>query len=80
MTEEEGWVSFEYTKKEPRPAFRYRMKKKNETYKIRFVTLVIPYKNEKPTIEIDIKEATNDNHQVLQLKVNGKKKIIEYNL
>ena len=27
LTDEEGWVSFEYTKKESRPAFRYRIKK-----------------------------------------------------
>jgi hypothetical protein len=40
--EEEGQVSFEFTKKEPRPAFRYNVKKQATENGVRFVTLVAP--------------------------------------
>jgi heparan-sulfate lyase len=40
LSEEEGWVSFEYTKKEPRPAFRYRIKKKIERIKFSLLPLL----------------------------------------
>ena len=52
LEEEEGQVSFVYTKKEPRPAFRYRIKKKSAQKGIRLITLLAPYSKEKPEIEI----------------------------
>jgi heparan-sulfate lyase len=50
MAEEEGWVSLEYTKKEPRPAFCYSLPK-NQDDKIRFVTVVAPYQGHQPEIK-----------------------------
>ena len=52
LLEEEGQVSFEYTKKEPRPAFCYRLKKTSNDEKISFVTLIVPYENGIPDIRI----------------------------
>jgi len=80
LEEEEGQVSFVYTKKESRPAFRFRLKKENESDQIRFVTLVVPYEKEIPEIKIDIKKGKNDNKQILQLNINGKKKNIKYTI
>ena len=48
MMEEEGQVSFLYTKKEPRPAFCYRMTKDTKEKNIRFVTVVAPYVQDPP--------------------------------
>lgn len=42
LQEEEGWVSFIYTKKERRPAFRYRLEKQTPEG-ARFITIVAPY-------------------------------------
>lgn len=54
MAEEEGWVSFEYTKKEPRPAFRYRIRKPSQDG-VRFVTVVVPYEGAvPPDIKVDL--------------------------
>ena len=54
LEEEEGQVSFLYTKKEPRPAFRFRVKKENSMDKVRFITLVIPYEKGIPEITIKV--------------------------
>ena len=48
LEEEEGQVSFVYTKKEPRPAFRYRVPKKRSEEGIRFVTVIVPYEGTRP--------------------------------
>ncbi len=42
LQEEEGYVSYEYTKMESRPAFRYR-RRKDGPKNVRFVTIVQPY-------------------------------------
>ena len=47
LNEEEGWVSYVYTQKEPRPAFRYRLKKQSAE-PVRFVTIVAPYEGTVP--------------------------------
>jgi len=54
IEEEQGQVSFEYAKKEPRPAFRYRLSKLAEEPGVRFVTLVAPYTGAMPAFDIQI--------------------------
>ncbi|MDR0704888.1 MAG: hypothetical protein LBF88_07860 [Planctomycetaceae bacterium] len=44
LIKEEGQVSFQYAKKEPRPAFVFQIDKPTEE-SVRFVTVVIPYEN-----------------------------------
>ncbi|MEQ9437662.1 MAG: alginate lyase family protein [Cyclobacteriaceae bacterium] len=53
LEEEEGQVSFVYTKKEPRPAFRYRIHQTKETG-TRFVTIVAPYQDTVPEVQARI--------------------------
>ncbi|HRX11185.1 MAG TPA: heparinase II/III family protein, partial [Draconibacterium sp.] len=52
MIEEKGQVSFEYTKKEPRPAFCFRLEKKESDEKISFITVVIPFEKAVPDIQV----------------------------
>ena len=52
LIEEEGWVSFQYRKKEPRPAFCYRLKKAKNQDKVQFVSLVIPFEKSAPEIQV----------------------------
>jgi heparan-sulfate lyase len=79
LTEEEGQVSFLYTKKEPRPAFCYRIGKGTNQEKIRFVTIVAPFENEIPNIKI---EAVDDGLSDLYIEINenGKRNRIGYSL
>lgn len=78
LSEEEGQVSFEYTKKKPRPAFRYRLKKEKADSPIRFVTLVVPFENETP--EIEITRAAVESGQVeIVVTESGEKKRIALN-
>jgi heparan-sulfate lyase len=82
LTEEEGQVSFLYTKKEPRPAFRYRISKTQESTNVRFVTLVAPYEKELPEIKFRIVDEPEIGSSALKLEIqeNGKKKLIGYTL
>ena len=79
LEKELGQVSFEYTKKQPRPAFRYRMKKNNANQPVRFITLVAPYEKEVPEIKITrlIEESGKIEIEVLE---NGKRKFIGYQM
>ena len=52
LEEEEGWVSFKYNAKEPRPAFRYVINKTSNQPNSRFITFVVPYENAPPTIKL----------------------------
>lgn len=52
MLEEEGQVSFIYTKKEPRPAFCYRVNKGKPEQGIRYITVVAPYDSDIPDIRV----------------------------
>jgi len=54
LVEAEGQVSFIYTQKEPRPAFSYQVKKEGRTKGHRFITVVVPYLNTPPQIEIKL--------------------------
>lgn len=68
--EEEGQVSFEYTIKEPRPAFAYQITKKDPNKYIHFLTLVIPYDSSIPDIKIQSSiNSIDDIATSLQLKV-----------
>jgi len=82
MEEEEGQVSFLYTKKEPRPAFRYRLSKTADQAAIRFITLVVPYAHERPKISVTVVGKAEIGGSELQLEISekGQKKLIGYSL
>ena len=81
MEEEEGLVSFEYQKKEPRPAFSYRFQKKTKEG-VRFVTIVAPYEKKMPKIKVELLGNPEMGSDKIELKVskNGKSKKIGYSL
>lgn len=79
LLEEEGQVSFLYTKKEPRPAFCYRLKKNKDTEKLHFVTVVIPFEKTAPEIKI-INFSVKPGEVNLQVLENGASKNIGYKL
>lgn len=76
MQEEEGQVSFIYTKKEPRPAFRFRKQKDSRTDGVRLVTLVVPYEQEVPELEVKLTQATGIPAAALQLEITEGNKVI----
>lgn len=82
LTGEEGLVSFLYTKKEPRPAFRYRISKNQENSNVRFVTLVAPYEGKLPDIKFRILDKPEIGSSGLKLEIQEKGKIrqISYSL
>lgn len=79
MEEEEGQVSYLYTKKEPRPAFRYRVPKKDETG-IRYITIVVPYAENPPNIQAKLLRNPVVGGKELDMKIltNGKSRQIGY--
>lgn len=80
LEKEEGWVSFEYTRKEPRPAFQYKIQKKDANQKITFYTLVIPFKNRIPKVEIVANKAKSAGELQFEIIENGKRKSFGYKL
>jgi heparan-sulfate lyase len=79
LLEEEGWVSFLYTKKEPRPAFCYRLKKSQDTENLHFVTVVVPFEKTIPEIQI-IGSTVKSGEISLQISENGATKNMGYKL
>jgi heparan-sulfate lyase len=79
LTEEEGWVSFLYTKKEPRTAFRFRIEKKQEQQKVHFATIIVPFEKRIPKAEINNLSIKNEGVS-LNLNVDGKNRILGYKL
>jgi heparan-sulfate lyase len=54
LRKEKGQVSFKYGSKQPRPAFRFRIKKTSDTPGVRFVTLVVPYEGKVPEVKLSL--------------------------
>lgn len=59
LEEEEGQVSFIYTQKHPRPAFRFHRTKESHTSAVRFVTLLVPYEGSLPKLGIRLVEVAS---------------------
>jgi heparan-sulfate lyase len=76
LAEDEGWVSFEYTKKEPRPAFRYRLQKTEADQQVKFITLVAPYHSQIP--EITLKDISDTAMLQLLVQENGVDRVMGY--
>ncbi|WP_247237440.1 alginate lyase family protein [Telluribacter sp. SYSU D00476] len=79
---EEGQVSFVYTKKEPRPAFRYRLPKTTTENGLRFVTLVVPYTGSRPSVSARVvgQPPVGASQIELEVVVDGVKKHLTYQL
>jgi heparan-sulfate lyase len=81
LGEEEGWVSFLYTKKQPRPAFQYRIKKAPDEG-VRFVTVVAPYEGAPPDIGAEIlgNPKVGSPRMELEVTANGVARKIRYEI
>lgn len=83
LQDEEGWVSHQYTVKEPRPAFCFHVSKSDTEKVVRYVTLLLPYNGVKPDISVRLlHESTTNPVSNVQLEIieNGQKKRIAYTL
>jgi heparan-sulfate lyase len=82
LKEEEGQVSFIYTKKEPRPAFCYNILKSSNEQQVRYVTVLTPYEKNQPEVNARVigNPAPGASHMELEISVNGKKRKISYDL
>lgn len=70
LVEEEGWVSFEYTKKEPRPAYAFQIKKDSDEG-IRFITRVIPFEDHLNEIGVQLIDDPPPGSSNLQIEISG---------
>jgi len=82
LKEEEGQVSFVYTKKEPRPAFCYNIRKVTKEQGVRFITVVAPYNESQPKTDIRIigKPIIGGLQMELEIVTDGIPKRIRYDL
>ena len=82
LQEEEGWVSFVYTKKVPRPAFGYRLQKGTKDKGVRYLTVVAPYLGNQPKIDARFvgRPAIGVSRVELEVTVEGTSKRLIYEL
>ena len=82
MNEEEGQVSFQYTKKEPRPAFCYNLRKVTKDQGVRFVTVVVPYQGSRPEVNVKLLGKPSPGASTITLEVGsgGSSRLISYDL
>ncbi|MBP1667193.1 MAG: hepC3, partial [Bacteroidetes bacterium] len=82
LNEEEGQVSFLYTKKEPRPAFCYTIRKETKDQIVRYVTVVAPYKGYKPEVKLEIEGEPEPGASKITLNIvyGGVSRRISYDL
>ena len=80
LEEEEGQVSFEYTKKEPRPALRYGLAKDDESG-VRFISVVYPYNGGRPKVKVkDVSKPGNTSEVNVEISVDRIKRKISYQI
>ena len=73
MIEEEGWVSYEYGKKEKRPAFGFQCEKNSEK-PIRFITVIYPTTTSAPKMLAKLADNEMQEKAVnVSLKIDNKK-------
>ena len=73
MIEEEGWVSYEYGKKEKRPAFGFQCEKNSEK-PIRFITVIYPTSTSAPKMLAKLADNEMQEKAVnVSLKIDNKK-------
>jgi heparinase II/III-like protein len=69
LQKEKGEVSFHYGSREPRPAFRFRIKKTGRAA-VRFVTVLVPYKGKvAPDAQVELIGASKPGSKKVELKV-----------
>jgi heparan-sulfate lyase len=82
LTEEEGWRSTEYKKKTKRTAVSFETNK-NDNQAVRYITVIYPTSNieKAPAIEAQFKSRDfNEKSLDIEVKINGKKKSLNYKL
>jgi heparan-sulfate lyase len=79
--EEEGWVSFRYAHKQRRPAFAWRMEKR-DSGNCRFVNLLMPFKeDDDPSVSVEWpKGRPGDNRLELEIDWEGKRALVGLDL
>lgn len=82
LREKEGQVSFVYTKKEPRPAFSFQKEVTNGSDGARFVTLLVPYREEMPAVDAKILGNPAIGSRKIRIQVNyqGAEEILTFEL
>ena len=82
MKKEEGWQSTDYRKKMKRMNVSFNARKSDET-PVRYITVIYPVKNtqDAPKISAAFKNKKfNEQSLEVEVKINGKKRILKYNL
>ena len=82
MKKEEGWQSTDYRKKMKRMNVSFNARKSDET-PVRYITVIYPVKNTQDAPEISAafkNKKFNEQSLEVEVKINGKKRILKYNL
>lgn len=80
LTEEEGWIAYEYMKKEPRPAYSFSVNKDDEK-PIRFISVILPVEDgqDAPKIKSRLKKSEDDKMDLV-VQVGNKSYNLKYEI
>ena len=82
VVKEEGWYSTGYRQRSERPAIAFNIEKKDDK-PVRYITVIYPFKdkNNKDKFNARFKNKKfNENELEIEVKVNGKSRVLEYKL
>ncbi len=82
VVKEEGWYSTAYRQRSERPAIAFNIEKKDDK-PVRYITVIYPFKdkNNKDKFNARFKNKKfNENELEIEVKVNGKSRVLEYKL
>jgi hypothetical protein len=83
LVEEEGWVSFEYGKRERRPAAAFVRQKSRRSAGERFITVLMPHEGRQPpTVQVRVLDGTTPGSSPMRVRVtvDGRRTEISYTL
>ena len=82
VVKEEGWYSTGYRQRSERPAIAFNIEKKDDK-PVRYITVIYPFKdkNNKDKFNARFKNKKfNENELEIEVKVNGKSRVLGYKL
>ncbi len=82
LEEREGWVSYQYGEREPRPAFAFASDKSHLDRAMRFVTVITPWEDDPPRLSARVSDqpAAGSDAADVEIAVNDRRYRLRYDL
>lgn len=76
MEKEEGWISYDIRRKEPRPAWSWKIEKNASDPRVSFLTIMVPFREEQLPAKVDASVAEQGDVRTFRAEVAGIARLI----